>query len=172
MKILIVSLPRTGSSSLLNKIANEENLIRISEPFDMTRKKIIEKEFPENCVVKSIIKQHPIDVVDIVSFYVDLSKKFDKIILLSRKDLKSCWESLSFFTYYENTGFKSNMEYFWEETPHLKYSKNYVIECDELIKKLSMKLKIDIIYYEDIFDLNSKDRLRKGDKKNIKSNLI
>jgi hypothetical protein len=45
----------------------------------------------------------------------------------------------------------------------------YVTECEELLLKLSNKLEIKIVYYEDLFDENSTKRLRKGNKKdNIK----
>jgi len=167
MKILIISLPRTGSTSLMYKIANDKNLLAICEPFDI--RQIQYEIFPDNCVVKSIIKQHPKDVTDIISFYLEFSKSFDEIILLSRKNLKLCWESLAFFTHHEEKGFKSTMEYYWENTPNINHSKTYVMESEELLLELSNKLEIKIVYYEDLFDENSTKKLRKGDKKdNIK----
>lgn len=160
MKILIVSLPRTGSTSLMEKISKERSIKFISEPFD-GRKPYLEN-FPKDCVVKSIIKQHPPNVNDIIEWYGKFSLEFDDVILLSRKDLKSCWESLSYFTHNEKYGFKSNMEYYWKETPNINYYKNYILECNKLINDLSKKLKINIQYYEDIYDINSNKRLRKG----------
>jgi len=34
VKILLITLPRTGSTSLLKKIGEEQNLISINEPFN------------------------------------------------------------------------------------------------------------------------------------------
>lgn len=171
MKILIVSLPRSGSTSLMNQISKKKNLKIISEPFDGRRKKEI-KLFPNNCVVKSIIKQYPYNVDDIVEWYYNFSFEFDELILLSRRDLQSCWESLSFFTYNEKYGTLSTSEYYWEKTPNIEFYKNYILECDELINKLSKKTAIKIQYYEDLFDINSSERLRKGNKKDLKINKL
>lgn len=170
MKILIISLPRTGSTSLMNKIAKEKNIEFISEPYDGRKKQI--KNFPDSCVVKSIIKQHPPNVNNIIEWYVNFAKEFDDVILLSRKDLKSCWESLSYFTYNEKYGFKSNSDYYWEETPNIDYYRNYILECDNLMNSLSTKMEKKIQYYEDIYDVNSKKRLRKGNKSDIIRNKI
>lgn len=57
MKILIVCLHRTGSTFLMEKIAKERDIKFISEPFDGRNPPL--ENFPKNCVVKSIIKQHP-----------------------------------------------------------------------------------------------------------------
>jgi hypothetical protein len=53
MSILIIALPRTGSTSLMNKLANERNLKPFFEPFDGTNRVIYNNE--DNSVVKTII---------------------------------------------------------------------------------------------------------------------
>ena len=170
MKILIVSLPRTGSTSLMNKISKEKNLNIISEPFDGRKNEI--KIFPNDIVVKSIIKQHPYNIGNIVDWYYNFSLQFDELILLSRKDLKACWESLSYFTHNEKYGFSSASEYYWQETPNIDYYKNYILECNDIINSLSKVTSIGIQYYEDLFDISSTKRLRKGDKKDLKINKL
>lgn len=166
MKILIVSLPRTGSTSLMDKISKEKNLKPISEPFDERRTRT--ELFTEDCVVKSIIKQHPHNVEDIVEWYYNFSLKFDELILLSRKDLQACWESLSYFTYNEKYGFLSTSEYYWENNPNIDYAKNYILECNDMINALSKRTSVHIQYYEDLFDVNSPERLRKGNRRDLK----
>jgi len=170
MKILIISLPRTGSNFLMKKYSTEYNLEMIGEPFNpINNKTNIDLENSDNIVVKTIINQIPNNEINPIDFYNNFSKKFDKTILLSRKDKKQCAESLAFLNYNEKNGFKYNDEYTWHWTPNIEESKKFIKNCDDLLSNLSNILKIDIIYYEDIFDLNSQNRLRKG---NIKPNKI
>lgn len=167
MKILIISLPRTGSNSLMKKYANKHNLIMIGEPFNQKNKNIdFEWENMNNIIVKTIVNQKPNHIKeDTIEFYLDFSKKFDQIILLNRRDKKDCAESLAFLNYNEKNGFKFDEKYEWYETPNIEISKKFLEECDKQLTELSKLLMIDIIYYEDIFDINSKDRLRVGNYK-------
>lgn len=54
-------------------------------------------------------------------------------------------------------------------TPNLKQNIKLVKEFDEKLKKLSKLINIDILYYEDLFNTESEDKLRKNDfkRKNI-----
>lgn len=170
MKILIISLPRTGSTSLMHKIAGEKNLRAISEPFYNTNKKPI-KPYDDGCLIKTIVNQYPKIVTDPIEWYVEFSKEFDETILLSRRNLKACIESLAYLNHFKFQGFISNRNYFWEETPNYKISEKYINDCDYKINKLSEILNIPIIFYEDIFDVNSEERLRRGNKE-IPNKLI
>jgi hypothetical protein len=164
MKILIICLPRTGSTSLTNKIADDNNLNPIFEPFDGQNRVIYNGE--DNVVLKTIIDQtYPIGQKDYVNYWFNKSKEFDKIILLSRKDLKACAESLSFLDYNHRNGFQYNEKYEWHSTPNFNQWYKYVISKNEDLHILGKLLNIDIIYYEDIFDLNSTERLRVGNLK-------
>jgi hypothetical protein len=163
MKILIISLPRSGSTSLMFKIAEEKKLKPISEPFDNRHKEPV-KPYDDGFVIKTIVRQYPKTVTDPIEWYVKLSKEFDETILLSRRDLKSCTESLAYLNYFKMEGFQSNQDYFWKETPNYKMSEFYVNDCNDKINQLSEILNMPVIYYEDIFDVNSENRLRKGNK--------
>ena len=88
MRVLIIALPRTGSTSLLHKIAEERGLTPLFEPFDGTNRIIYNKE--DNVVVKTIICHHFDNL--------ELSKEFDEVILLTRKNIIECVESHSFQT--------------------------------------------------------------------------
>jgi len=152
MKILIISLPRTGSTSLLYKIAKERNLKPFFEPFDGTGRVIYNNE--NNSVVKTIISHH--------SNNLELINRFDEVILLNRRNLKELIESHSYQTYFSKTGYNSNNPYVYKQPPQeiINLCTSDILNWNEEINYLSDVTKIPIIYYEDIFDNTSKDRLR------------
>ena len=81
MKVLIISLPRTGSSSLQIKLCRERNLSNIFEPWDNSNRFSYNPKM-KNCCVKTIIFQSPIE--SYLEFYKKIYTEFDEIILLSR----------------------------------------------------------------------------------------
>ena len=150
----------------------ESNLKIYSEPFYSKNrnlnKNIIWKN-ENNFILKTIINQVPEDGIDNIKFYFEFSKNFDKIILLSRKDLVSCTESLSYLLYNKDRGFTHDRKYSWQLTPNYKETQLYVEKCNSDLNTLSQILGIKIIYYEDLYDLDSKDRLRFD---NLNKNII
>ena len=162
MKVLIISLPRCGSTSLMKKLSIENNLESFMEPFSM------EKIHPSydywddknNVVVKTLIGQPQLK--DLVSFYLEFSKKFDDVILLSRHDLVAVSESFAYLKWNLDKGVSFDDKYHWEETPNLNETYKLITKLNDDLIKLSNNLKIPITYYEDIYDINSKDRLRKN----------
>jgi SNF2 family DNA or RNA helicase len=93
---------------------------------------------------------------------IELSKGFDKIYLLSRKDLKQCVDSWAYLNY--NRGeIDFETEYYWEKTPNYDECEMQIYNWNNKLNLISNELNIPIIYYEDIFD-STKNRLRKGDK--------
>ena len=113
-----------------------------------------------NVVVKTLIGQPQLK--DLVSFYLEFSKKFDEVILLSRYDLVAVSESFSYLTWNLENGISLSDEYIWEETPNLNETHILITKLDGDLNKLSKLLETPITYYEDIYDVNSKDRLRKN----------
>lgn len=165
MKIVLITLPRTGSTSLLKNISEEYNLEVINEPFNSSNDNLEKyKNFDWNNATEICVKTH-INHKDI-SFYSDFVKLFDKVILVSRKNLKSCAESLSYANYFRNFSEK----YEWVSTPNLNENIELVKKFDNDLKKLSNLISVNILYYEDLFDINSEDKLRKNDAK--RKNLI
>lgn len=169
MKILIISLPRTGSSNLLFKLAEENKLKSIYEPFhDGTNqfKNWIYNPEEDNIIIKTIINHHYDNL--------QLAKNFNKIILLSRRDLKSCTESWIYFIKNVNNSFTSYQSYYYENIYDKEFDYYYKIikEYHSEIENLSRILNIPITYYEDIFDIKSSEKLRKFNKKDIKKNKI
>ncbi len=174
MKVLIIALARTGSSNLLFKLAEKNNLKPIFEPF----RGEIENEYfdginrwvynesEDNIVVKTIIHHHRDNL--------KLAEKFDKVILLSRRDLKQCAESTIYHFKNRTEGFKSWMEYYYEgiSDEELQECLEFVKENHNQLVALSEKLGVPITYYEDLYDLNSPKRLRKFSKNEISKNKI
>lgn len=165
MKILIISLPRTGSTSLLYKLSNEKNLTPIFEPFDGTNRIIYNNE--DDCVVKTIICHHPNNL--------ELIKNFDEIILLNRRNLTDLIESHSYHTYFSKVnGYNSNNPYVYKKPPDEIYNLcvSDVLNWNEEMKHLSEIINVPIVYYEDLFNQTEKGRLRIGKKEDFVKKLI
>lgn len=158
MKILLITLPRTGSTSLLKNISEEQKLNSISEPFNdingnLEKYKDYNWKNTNNICVKTHINHKDI------SFYLEFIKYFDEVILLSRKDLNACAESLSYANHFQNF----TKKYEWINTPNLNHAIKLVKEFNEELEELSKLTNIKISYYEDLFNSESKDKLRKND---------
>ena len=160
MKILLITLPRTGSTSLLKKIGEEQNLISITEPFNNVNGNLEKYKYYNWKNTNDICVKTHINHKD-VTFYLEFIKFFDEVILLSRKDLKALAESLSYSNYFQNFTEK----YEWIKTPNFNENIKLVKEFNEELEKLSKLTNIKILYYEDLFDSESKDKLRKNDFK-------
>ena len=165
MKFLLITLPRTSSTSLLKKISEEQKLNSISEPFNdvngnLEKYKDYDWKNTNDICVKTHINHKNI------TFYLEFVKFFDEVILLTRKDLNACAESLSYANHYQNFTEK----YEWIKTPKLNKNIILVNEFDAELEKLSKLTNIKISYYEDLFNVESTDKLRKNDIK--RKNLI
>lgn len=165
MSVLIISLPRTGSTSLLYKLANERGFTALFEPFDGSNRFTYNGE--KNVVVKTIISHHPNNL--------KLCEEFDEVILLSRKNLLECAESHAYQTYFSKVkNYNSNNPYYYENVTDSLFKLCYgdILKWNNELNILSEKLNVPISYYEDIFDVNSNDRLRKGNKSDYKNKLL
>jgi hypothetical protein len=160
MSILIIALPRTGSTSLLYKLAKENGFKSLFEPFDNSGR--VKYTGEKNVVLKTIICHHADNF--------ELSKKFDKVILLSRKNILECAESHAYQTYFSKTkNYNSNNPYYYEEVPSeiFQLCYNDILKWNIELEDLSKRLNIPITYYEDIYDPTNENRLRKGYKNNM-----
>jgi len=162
MRILIISLPRSGSTELTKKYSKKYNLKIITEPYNSENKKMYNNwENENNIVVKTIINQSPDYVDDYIKYWTEISKQYDEVILLSRKNLKECAESLSYLLYNKKNNFNATQEYNWKLTPNYNDTYNFVIKISKDLILLSELINKKIVYYEDLYDLSSKNRLRK-----------
>ena len=170
MSILIIALPRTGSSELGRQLSINNKFKYEFEPFNpiaglppLTNLK--------NIVLKTIIFQLPyyIKEENRINWLIELTKEFDEVILLSRKNLTDCAESWSYLNYKKKqNGFKSNQPYLWERTPNYETALENILKWNDELKFISNEINIPITYYEDLYDVNDNNRLRKGNKDNNK----
>jgi len=176
MKILIIAIPRSGSTSLMSNIAKILSLKPVPEPFNPTFKKKVNYTIGEDDVVVKIITGQDDRYSDIIdwdywkSFILDFIPQFDKTILLTRMDTKAQLESFSYASHFKKGWFES---YTYESPPDEVISdcKEYLDSSIEAIKEVIIKLKnkgihLEMKYYEDFFDVSSEKRLRKSSKIN------
>jgi hypothetical protein len=153
MKILIISLPRTGSTSLLARLAKEYGLREINEPFEDVNIKEYQ-DYDWQAADKICVKTH-IHHRDL-TFYTGFVHHFERVILLSRKDLRGCAESLAYAKFTGNYTEK----YVWRKTPNLIGEILLVQKMHEDLTRLAKQIGSEISYYEDLYDPKSAERLR------------
>jgi hypothetical protein len=101
MKILIISLPRTGSTVMVDLLSDKLNLIGYNEPLRLSRSVFEHEEFfktlknANNIVVKDIIyyRPHTISIEEYDKWVVEYCEMFDKVVFLSRRNEKDHIES-------------------------------------------------------------------------------
>jgi hypothetical protein len=174
MSILIIALPRTGSSELSNRLSIKNKIENVFEPFNPSVGLPPLINF-KNIVLKTIIFHLPYYIKEEtrINWLIELTKEFDEVILLSRKNLTDCAESWSYLMYKEKQkSFKSNQPYLWEKTPN--YNEEYlnIIKWNDELKFISNELNIPITYYEDIYDINDIAKLRKGNLNDYEKKII
>lgn len=152
MKILVIASPRSGGRYFTKSLADTYGLEFIHEP---SKKRF--NDLPENVCVKVLpYKPYIIDEIDNLERKIS---KFDFVFLLTRRDklehLRSMWNV------WELSG-NMHKAYFWDDKffdsssvlgygNTLEYYKEKIITLEEQINKLSDKLKLDVIYYEDLY---------------------
>jgi len=159
--ILIIALPRSGGTSLMESLAVENNLPSRFEP--ELQVPFIE---PKNDVTKIIV-----DRFNLGDIY-DLCLHYQKIILHSRRNSIACAESLAYMHWYNGKNGQALSTWsdgMLQEIPkwYIEQTKHRINTCKNLIINISKKLDIPIQYYEDIFDTESSDRLRKSLKASV-----
>lgn len=173
MSILIIALPRTGSTELGKRLAIKNRIEYEFEPFNPKAKLRYDDSY-KNKVVKTMIFHTPFFINDNerLDWLIKISKDFKQVILLSRKDLVACTESWSYLLDKTNKGFKSNQSYVWEKTANYDEQFEFIKNCQFELNYISDRLNIPITYYEDLYDLNDKSRLRKGNRDEFERNII
>jgi len=174
MNILIIALPRTGSSELGKRLSIKHNLKYEFEPFNSSTTIPDISKF-KNAVVKTIIFHLPTTIKseDRIEWLLNLTKEFDEVILLSRKNLTNCAESWAYLMYKEKEkSFKSNQPYLWERTPNYDKEYEYIQKCNDELVYISNTLNIPITFYEDIYDINEPGKLRKGNRIDFDTKII
>jgi hypothetical protein len=129
----------------------------------------------KNIVLKTIIFQTPyyIEEENRINWLIELTKEFDEVILLSRKNLTDCAESWAFLMYMgKRKSFKSNQPYLWERTPNYERVYKNILKWNEELTFISKELNIPITYYEDVYNSDEKGKLRKGNLNDYEKKII
>lgn len=164
--ILIISTPRTGSSSLLYSFMDKFNIFdEPLNPFKIDKSttsaffNLIQTE--TNIVVKTMIDHIPYDYSSkgksvtldiIIDFYLDIIKEFDVVVLLDRTDVNAQIESNKRVSldYHQKNNFKYDIE---KSLKYLFYQKY-------LIRELSDKLNMNLSFYEELYYGDTKNTLK------------
>ena len=171
MKILIISPPRCGSTSLLRNISKLSDYDMILEPYmsndplsSRTKEKIpYPFDVTDNFIVKMITNQLPKKFVytetsnTFFNFITSIYKDYDMVILLSRRNEKEHFESYVNLRIRNKNKDNPFQPWFFEDIEN-KLSTvllNEITLYRTIINMISTKLSIPIIYYEDLY---GKDR--------------
>lgn len=167
MKILIIGLPRCGTTALAKGLSESCNLKKFLEPWNISKHYTTfpyPYDFGENCIVKTLIEQIPVEVKDLnfLEYYNRLSNDFDKIILLGRKNLEDVTISYTYQLIEERNN-SNRIPQDWQkpyipdiEEKELKWNRPIINKKNELLGKLSKDLQVPITWYEDLFSGNPK----------------
>ena len=156
MKVLIISLPRTGSTTLMKALGSIFNLETVNEPFykDSPKLQTYPLEQKDNFIEKSHINHKPSNTSkSSFDFFCDYYKEFDKVILLGRKDLDAMTES---FIHGRDTGNFHN-PYTIPKSKKFKNFKEHRQSAEywvDTVLKFSQKNNIPITWYEDLYSGN------------------
>lgn len=159
MKILIIGTARSGTTTLTTAIGSALKLNQMMEPFNPGVPYNFYSPELENIILKTLIQHHKT-----FDELVELSKNFDKVILLSRRDKIASWESYCSGVdrrnkVMERNGFHDGF-HLWHQ-PYVfnpesldEKSKDKVIRTMDNIVSLSEYMNIPIIWYEDLYSTN------------------
>ena len=163
MNILIIHSPRSGSTNLMKALGKGLNLKISNEPWMGWYDCNVDYKKIENDI---IVKTSPIDKPNDytgthISFLKYLVTKFDKVILLSRKNKENQLDSFTFGEEYSNGNWHVNYNLdSVDKVEFKKYKKKwnrYLASINDFIIFLSTELGIDITYYEDLYYGDSDD---------------
>jgi hypothetical protein len=174
MSILIIALPRTGSSELGRRLSTHNKFKYEFEPFNPSVGLPPLTDF-KKIVLKTIIFHLPyyIKEENRINWLIEITKNFDEVVLLSRKNLTDCAESWSYLIHKEKQkSFKSNQPYLWEKTPNYEEEYRNILKWNDELNYISNELNIPITYYEDIYDSNDGGKLRKGNLNDYEKKII
>jgi hypothetical protein len=154
--ILILAVPRSGSSNLLHSIAAAYNFEQVFEPKPWHLHKNKWK-IKDNQVAKVISFPYKIKFPN---FYKEIINSYDKTILLSRYGVKEQIESLAVLKH--NTIDSRNVNRKWSEDELKEVSSNEMRDVENLvmnnrktIEEISKEFNLPINYYEDVYSQKS-----------------
>jgi len=167
MKILIIGIPRTGSTSLWSNIINL-GYSGLMEPYRRYNHNYLKYPYPldisknEKVVVKHLIHDIPrkkyIGNMSDIDICKEMSEQFDKTIILDRRNSQEMLES--YIGLYYNLDNNMDIHSSWEFSNIPKeYVNQFILDNKHKliydfktkIQTLSTLLSIPITYYEDLY---------------------
>ena len=173
MKILIIAIPRSGSSTLTNSLAKILQYDKYHEPFNYDHPKLAQRnlpeKFPKNVVVKTLFHQLPLNANNPFDFYKKEISEYDKVIILARQDIKAAYESFNHNLITNEVG-NWHLPYIYKEINfNIDLYKNYLKWTSDIIE-FSRILNIEITWYEDLYLGDSKKSIKAINNWNIEVN--
>lgn len=159
MRILIIGTARSGTTTLTTAIGSVMSLNQIMEPFNPGVPYNLYNPIQKNIILKTLIQHH-----ETFDDLVELSKTFDKTILLSRRDKIASWESYCNGVdrrqkLKERNGYYDGFHLWHQPYVHNpesldEKSKDVVIGIMNSIVDLSEYMGLPIVWYEDLYSTN------------------
>jgi hypothetical protein len=159
MRILIIGTARSGTTTLTTAIGSVMSLNQIMEPFNPGVPYNLYNPIQKNIILKTLIQHH-----ETFDDLVELSKTFDKTILLSRRDKIASWESYCNGVdrrqkLKERNGYYDGFHLWHQPYVHNpesldEKSKDVVIGIMDSIVDLSEHMGLPIVWYEDLYSTN------------------
>lgn len=156
MRILIIGTARSGTTTLTSAIGSILKLNQVMEPFNPGVPYNLYNPIQKNVVVKTLIHHH-----SNFEELIELSKTFDKTILLSRRDKIAAWESecngiSKRKKTMERSGYYNGFHLWHQPYVHDPTSlnedyKQVVIDRISLIINLHEKTRLPMVWYEDLY---------------------
>lgn len=157
-KILIIGTHRSGTSNLTASLAKTFRTKAVGEPWNrwLNQEKLgpgIEPyTYPDGIInfniVKTLPQQVPLNYTkSSVEFNVELSTYFDKVILLTRKDINEM--ALSYAMAYERSLWHS--EYVVRKTDNLDLNIPMHTKFRNMLYEIAKKLDLPITWYEELY---------------------
>ena len=156
MKILIIATPRSGSTNLAWAIGKILNYKVFLEPFNYSHPATLAQKIPEvlpkKVIIKTIFSQvRKNDKRSSSEFYLEEIKRYDKVLILTRMDVKASYESYNYRIKKEPHGLW-HTDYIYEEKKIDTELYCTYLEWVRDIVKFSKIIDIPIIWYEEIYN--------------------
>ena len=156
MKVLIISAPRCGSTSLSRAISTSYGLKKYEEPYNFYWGELYESEtIPTyDCVVKCMSYEKLPKWNTAVEFLTDLSKEFTHVICLDRRNFQEQNESFSYMRQKRYDGPWQKPYIFDEKTTKdidFIRDEQYLKTLKDNVHLVAKNIGIKVTYHEDIF---------------------
>lgn len=158
MRILIIATPRCGSTTLTHVFSKVHHLRKYLEPYNYDHPDTtlirLPKNIPEKVVTKTMYMQLP-DWFSYNSgsshdFYKEEIKKYDHVVVLTRRDILLAYESYNYMTKVDPLG-HWHTGYIYREADFDIPQYSLFLKWHSEILEFANKLNLPITWYEDLY---------------------